>query len=172
MKKILVTGQQGLASAIAHAFKPDQVTTVSRSSGHDIHQWQSWIDQFLSYDVFVNNAYCAFSQTEILMHLAESWRHDPDKVIVNIGSMVIDYKRSTGDDADFWPYRLHKQSLDLAFSRLARQCQCRVVMINPGPIDTDMVEHLDVPKMSVADVASYVVQAARDPMVRRLDLWR
>jgi NAD(P)-dependent dehydrogenase (short-subunit alcohol dehydrogenase family) len=168
-RKILLTGTRGIAQAVARL--PYAVTAVSRSTGHDIADWRNWIDQFKDHDVFVNNAQSNFFQTELLVHMALSWKNRPDKLIINIGSMVADYRRSVGADDEFWQYRLEKQNLQSAYAKLSRDCLCRVALINPGAVDTDMVRDLDCAKMHPDTVAKYVDMVIQNPELRRIDLW-
>lgn len=167
--RLLVTGTQGIAAAVAQL--PYDVTAVSRSTGHDIMAWPDWIDQFKQHDVFVNCAQAGSAQAELLVHMALSWKHQPSKVIINIGSMVADYRRTVGHDAEFWQYRWQKQNLQNAFVKLTRDCECRVALINPGAVDTDMVRELDCAKISTHTVAHYVDLVIKNAELRRIDLW-
>lgn len=167
--RLLVTGTQGIAAAVARL--PYAVTVVSRSTGHDVLAWRDWIDQFKQHDVFVNCAQVGSAQAELLVHMALSWKNQPSKLIINIGSMVADYRRTVGNDDEFWQYRWQKQNLQNAFAKLTRDCECRVALINPGAVDTDMMRHLDCAKMSADTVANYVDLVITNPELRRIDLW-
>lgn len=167
--KIFVTGSRGIANAIKQL--PYEVSTLSRSDGYDIEQWRNWINVFKDCDVFVNNAQSKFYQTELLVHMAMSWKDQPNKMIINIGSMVADYQRTVGEDNKFWDYRLQKQSLQEAYIKLSRDCQCKIALINPGAVDTDMVKHLQCNKMPTTMIAQYVDMIIQRPELRRLDLW-
>lgn len=167
--KIFVTGTQGIAQAVTAL--PYNVVAVSRQTGHDIADWRSWVHEIKSCDVFVNNAQNKFYQTELLVHMAMAWKDQPEKIIVNIGSMVADYQRTTGEDNKFWDYRLEKQSLQNAYIKLSRDCQCRIALINPGAVDTAMVKHLQCNKMPTTLIAEYIDMIIKRPELRRLDLW-
>jgi NAD(P)-dependent dehydrogenase (short-subunit alcohol dehydrogenase family) len=169
---VLVTGCQGIGQAICEKWSGHNVTCVSRSTGHDINCWSQWIADFYEFDVFVNNAQSAWHQTELLVHMANRWRDQPGRIIINIGSTVASYSKSHGDDKEFSQYRNQKRTLQDAFHQLAQQCQCRLILINPGPTDTDLMQGVAVDKMSADSVAKYVQLAVDHPEIKRLDIWQ
>lgn len=170
--KILITGKSGLAAGIADNLQKHQVTLVSRSTGHDINQIKDWGHQFLDHDMIINCAYDGFGQVSVLEFFHDRWKNDPDKSIINIGSRVIIYPRSEIEkDTQYWPYRLHKQVLEQAWKQMLC-CECDIKLINPGPIDTHMMQHISgIQKFDVNDLGSRIVAAAFDPTIKRLDLW-
>ena len=169
---VLVTGCQGIGLAICENWSGHNVTCVSQSTGHDINCWSQWIADFYEFDVFVNNAQSAWCQTELLIHMADRWRNQPSRTIINIGSTVASYGKSHGDDREFSQYRNQKRTLQDAFQQLVQQCQCRLILINPGPTDTDLMQGVAVDKMSVDCVAKYVQLAMDYPEIKRLDIWQ
>jgi hypothetical protein len=49
---------------------------------------------------------------------------------------------------------------------------CDVKLINPGPIDTDLIRNIEnIKKMSVTEAADRMTKYILDPVVRRVDLW-
>lgn len=170
--KILLTGSQGLALGIAKNLSAHQVISVSRRTGHNINQISVWGHQFLDCDMAINCAYDGFGQVSVLEFFYNNWKNNSSKTIINIGSSVILTPRSeTEKDQEYWPYRLHKQTLEQAWTKMLT-CACNIKLINPGPIDTDMMKHvIDVKKFYVDDLGAKIASAAFDPTVKRLDLW-
>lgn len=173
--KILITGDRGLAQGIADIVKQQghDAVMVSRSTGHDINSVQTWAKDFSDVDICVNSAYSGFAQVAVLETFADMWRDDTERQIINIGSMVADYPRSQIElDHQYWSYRLHKQALQSAYAKIMQDRDCQIKLINFGPIDTDMMSGVDVPKMSVAQAANRVWSMIQDPAIKRQDLWR
>jgi hypothetical protein len=171
---ILITGNRGLAKALGELLTVDHsVTYVSRSTGHNIVNIKQWAPDFYHYDMCINSAYHNWDQVEVLEQFFWAWNHDPNKHIVNIGSTISDYARTeTNKEHEYMNYRVHKQALQLAFSKLVKQSLCNIKLINPGAMDTDMLKHLDFSnKMQPEFVAQKIVSVLFDPCVKRLDLW-
>jgi NAD(P)-dependent dehydrogenase (short-subunit alcohol dehydrogenase family) len=170
--KIVITGTQGLGSALADRFCEHTVVGVSRSNGHDIAHVRDWGSDFLDHDMIINCAYSGFDQVTVLEYFYQHWQNDSSKHIINIGSKIIDHPRSERDkDHDYWPYRLHKQTLYMAWKNMV-ESNCDVKLINPGAIDTSMMRNVNnVKKFDPAQLADKCYQAIMDPTVKRLDLW-
>lgn len=167
--KIIVTGTRGLAKSLQTL--PHEVICLGRE--FDISRVREWAESFVDADCLVNCAYNQFDQVTVLETFANLWRDNKNKIIINVGSAVADYTRSELlKDHEYWPYRVHKQALQSSFNRLTKECSCAVKLINPGAIDTDMIQHLTVPKMSVEQVTQYVNQLITDPVLKRIDLWQ
>lgn len=168
--KVLITGRSGLAKALAEVHKDDCITVASRHSGHDIAMIKKWGEAFLDHDLVYNCAYSAMGQVAVLEFFYDHWKNEPSKIIVNIGSRVTHFPR-TEDDGGYWPYKIHKQCLQIAYEQMLPGARCDIKLINPGPIDTDMVRHLSVPKFDPLDLASRVKEFSLDPAIKRVDLW-
>lgn len=167
--KIIVTGTRGLAKGLQSL--PHDVICLGRE--FDISRVVEWAGSFADADCLINCAYHEFDQVAVLEAFANVWRKDKTKIIINVGSAVSDYSRSeTLKDSEYWPYRIHKQALQSSFNRLTKECMCAIKLINPGAIDTDMVQHLTVPKMTVEQVSQYINQLITDPVIKRIDLWQ
>lgn len=170
--KILITGCKGLALALSQCYQSQHsVVMVSRNNGFDIADIDNWGHEFLNFDIVFNTAYQDFDQVRVLEYFFQHWSSDKTKTIVSIGSRAIVYARSDGPQG-FWPYRLHKQTLQSAHDAMQPQAKCQLKMFNPGPIDTDMVKHLDVEKLMPAELAQRIVQWTADPFVKRVDCWK
>jgi hypothetical protein len=168
--KILITGTRGLASALGDAYIDHSVTLVSRSSGHDIHDIQRWGPEFLDQDCVFNCAYDGFAQVNVLEFFYNHWKHDVNKQIVSIGSRTITFKRSE-NESGYWAYRLHKQALQQAHDSMLLDAKCDMKIINPGPVDTDMIRHLNCVKLDIATLANTIKNIAADATLKRVDLW-
>lgn len=171
--KIIITGTSGIALAAANCLKDQHsVDLVGRSTGHDLAKWSTWVSQIYSYDVFINNAQQGWHQAEVLVHMAQQWRHHKHKIIITVGSKVTDYARAQGPDHVFYQYRVEKRTLQDSFVQLSQTCDCRLVLINPGITDTELVRHMQCSKLSPGSVAKYIKLAIDCPEIRRLDIWQ
>jgi hypothetical protein len=173
-KKILITGNSGLAGSLEKLLgSTNTVTCLSRKQGYDIKDIAHWFNRFDDHDIMINNAYQDWCQVEVLEHVWNKWANDAARMIVNIGSTASDYRRTeTEKDAQYWPYRLHKQSLQACFQKIVRLGTCDVKLINPGPIDTKMISHLDCAKMSPDWLAEKIIWIMQNPEIKRVDLWK
>ena len=170
--KILITGTKGLAQELALVYQNHDVTQVSQSTGHDILQIENWAVDFLDYDLVFNCAYCGIGQQLVLEYFYHHWQYDNTKSIITIGSKAITQPRadlSAGNS--YWPYRVHKQTLQSMHDAMWPTARCDLKIINPGPFDSNMVAHLDIPKLRLEDLAVRIKTFASDPVMKRLDLW-
>lgn len=153
--KIVITGHTtGLGKSL-YDFLVDQGHTVvglSRSNGFDLSHN---LDMFLleNWDVFINNAYYEFKQTELLYKLFEL-NKERNCTIVNICSVSAD-----GNYDRVNQYAIHKSSLDKACFQLQLiDSNCKVVCVKLGRMQTPMVAHIkNMPKMNTQWIAQYLV---------------
>jgi hypothetical protein len=170
--KILITGTKGLAQELAFVYADYDVTTVSLSTGHDILKIEDWGVDFLDYDTVINCAYNDVGQQRVLEYFFGHWKNDTSKSIITIGSKVVTQPRSDADRInDYWPYRIHKQTLQAMHDSMWPMAHCDLKIINPGAFETDMVAHLDVPKMNLYRLACAIKTHSEDPLIKRVDLW-
>jgi hypothetical protein len=169
--KILITGTRGLALALGNAYADHTTTLVSKSNGFDINNIEQWGIEFLDYDCVFNCAYDGFAQVGVLEFFYQHWKHDHNKKIVTIGSRVVTHKRSQSEDG-YWPYRLHKQALQQAHDAMLGDTCCGMTIVHPGPVDTDMIQHLDVVKMNPNDLAITIKNIVELGTIKRVDLWQ
>jgi hypothetical protein len=170
--KIIITGTRGLAAELGNAYRDQFVTLISKSGGYDINDVDQWSHIFYDHDVLFNCAYSEFSQVRVLELFYQAWQQDPNKTIVSIGSKVVSGARAEiNTDNAYWPYRLHKQTLQTAHDTMSRTAKCNMKIINPGPVDTDMISHVDCVKMDPAELAAKIRNWVDDPYVKRVDLW-
>jgi hypothetical protein len=170
--KILITGTRGLAQELAFVYRDYDITAVSLSTGHDIHRIDEWGVDFLDYDLVFNCAYSGVGQQLVLEYFHHHWQNNSTKTIITIGSKVITQPR--GDVAlanDYWPYRIHKQTLQAMHDSMWPSAQCDLKIINPGAFDSKMVAHLDIPKLSLYELAIRIKKYTEDPIIKRVDLW-
>ena len=170
--KILITGIRGLSKALRDVYTDHAVTCVSKSGGFDINNIDQWGREFLDVDTVFNCAYDGFGQTKVLEYFYNAWRNDASKIIVNIGSKIITNTRlELSLDQEYWPYRLHKQTLQIAHDTMNRSATCSMKMINPGPINTDMIAHINCVKINPEELAIKIRECVADPYIKRLDIW-
>ena len=168
--KILITGTTGLAQELAFVYADCDVAAVSLSTGHDILKIDEWGVDFLDYDLVFNCAYSGIGQQLVLEYFHHHWQYNPTKGIITIGSKVITQPRADGTNA-YWPYRIHKQTLQSIHNSMWPTAQCDLKIINPGAFDSEMVAHLDVLKLSLYELAIRIKKYVEDPVIKRVDLW-
>jgi hypothetical protein len=168
--KILITGTKGLAQELAMVYSDHNVTAGSQSTGHDILKIDQWGVNFLDYDLVFNCAYSGIGQQLVLEYFHHHWQYNPSKSIITIGSKVITQPRADGS-AGYWPYRIHKKTLQSMHDSMWPTAQCDLKIINPGAFDSVMVAHLDVPKLNLYELAIRIKKYAEDPVIKRVDLW-
>jgi hypothetical protein len=168
--KILITGTRGLAHELHKVFSDSSVTCISKTTGHDITLIKDWGADFHDMDMVINCAYDGLGQVAVLEYFFELWKNDASKKIISIGSRVISYPRSELS-CDYWPYKLHKQALQQAHDLMLPSAKCDMKIINPGPIDTEMVAHLSIDKLDTAVLASKIKSISKDATIKRIDLW-
>jgi len=170
--KILITGTTGLAKDLSEVFCNHSVTSVSKASGHNIHQINQWGNGYLDYDCVVNCAYDNIGQQLVLEYFYNNWKNDSNKKIITIGSKIINQPRIESEiDHHYWPYRLHKQALQLTHDVMLATAKCDMKIINPGAFDTAMISHVDTPKISTKVLSEKIFQIMQDPLIKRVDLW-
>jgi hypothetical protein len=170
--KILITGTKGLAQELAVVYTGHDVVSVSMSTGHDIHKINEWGVEFLEYDLVFNCAYSGLGQQLVLDYFYHHWQSISTKSIITIGSKVITQPRvDVATDNHYWPYRIHKQTLQTMHDTMWPTAQCDLKIINPGTFDSAMVAHLDVAKLSLYELAIRIKKYAQDPVIKRVDLW-
>lgn len=177
--KISITGHtDGLGLALTKKLESThEIIGLSRSNGYDIANTSAVVEAAKYSDIFINNAYHAYHQCNLLSEMFELWKHDSNKTIITISSFVTCYPRGEKElDNDPWPYRDHKIALERLFRHLSNQIlyyknKCRMLLVSPGPIDTKMISHIQCPKMTVEDVADIVITSIKFPLVKELTLY-
>ena len=100
------------------------------------------------FNIYVINAQYEWSQTELLYKLFEKNR-DRECQIVVIGSVSAD-----GDRKEVNPYAIQKKALDAACTQLQLvSSKCMITQIKLGRMDTDLVKHINAPKMDINSIA-------------------
>ena len=154
---IYITGTtRGLGKALEfrlqRAFPFNDVYGLNRPD-YNIRKPKEIVEFVKDFDIFVNNAHDGFSQTELLYNLFEA-NKNRDCIILNIGSVSAD-----GDRKEVNPYAIEKKALDAACTQLQLvPSKCKVMQVKLGRMETDLVKHIDAPKMKVEDVARFIVE--------------
>ena len=169
--KVLITGSQGLAAALASVYAVDStVTVVSRSQGFDINRIDQWGSTFLELDCVFNCAYDGIGQVRVLEFFYQHWRLCTDKKIINIGSRSISFPRLDNTHS-YWPYRQHKLLLQNTVDAMLADAQCDIKIINPGPIDTPMIAHHNCEKFDPLMLAAEIRSIVANRFIKRVDIW-
>jgi hypothetical protein len=169
---ILITGTQGLAAAIKNVYDSDHnVVAVSKSQNFDIKDISSWGNKFVDFDIVFNCAYENFAQVNVLEFFFDAWKNNSSKTIVSIGSRIINQTRiDSSKDHCYWAYRQHKLALQSAHDVMLKTAQCRLKIINPGPIDTAMISNAVCKKIDPLVLAVKIKQWVEDVDITRIDL--
>lgn len=134
-----------------------KVRGFSRTNGFDLKQ-EGTIPRLLEClsdsDVFINNAYSEWAQTELLYALFAKWKTE-ERVILNISSNSADTTKSFEHK-----YAIAKGALDSACIQLNQigGARCRVVNVRPGWVRTPRIAslHVQEPVLDPIDVARTV----------------
>lgn len=158
--KIYVTGStRGLGRAIKKQFNKvnsGEVIGLDRPE-YNLESLDAYVKD--DFDIYISNAEHLYSQTDLLYALFEA-NKDRDCHIINIGSVSSD-----GDRKEVNQYAVYKTALEKACTQLTLQNKrCKVSLIKPGRMQTDMVKHIDAPKLDTREVARAVLWVAAQPM--------
>lgn len=178
--KIAITGHtKGIGKACFDLLsKEHEVVGFSRSNGyHLVDQYNSIVRGVKNCDVFVNNAYQGFTQIALLNSIFDEWKDDPNKTIVNISSLS-KYPGLSGNTTGYSASKaaLSHQAFVLMFKTNRK---CRIININPGYVDTDMIANLpnieNKSKLTAEECANAIVWAINQPQhieIGELSIWR
>tara|TARA_B100000085_G_C18523147_1_gene504567 strand:- start:969 stop:1532 length:564 start_codon:yes stop_codon:yes gene_type:complete len=130
----------------------------SKSNGYnikDVEDRRKIIRESIDCDVFINNAYTLYYQTDLLYELHKKWK-DKDKIIINMGS-------NTTDGMKDFPhtYTAHKASLETASLQLSNTKDvCRVALLKFGYVGTERILKYMKPKnyIPVEEAAKIIYQ--------------
>lgn len=174
--KIAITGHtKGIGQGLYTYFTNlgHTVEGFSRTNGYDlssISARQKIVSKSTDFDVFINNAY--IGQNDLFNELFPVYKDDTSKTIVNIASFLKYREFLPFTD----PYKINKNNLYKSMVKHAflKEKKCRLISINPGYIDTDMVTHISNPKMTVDDAVKIIGWAILQPQhieIGELSFW-
>ena len=158
--KYAITGHtNGIGKAFSELPEvKDNFIGFSKSNGYnikDVEDRRKIIKESIDYDVFINNAYTLYYQTDLLYELHKKWK-DSDKIIINMGS-------NTTDGMKDFPhtYTAHKASLETASLQLSNTKDiCRVALLKFGYVGTERILKYMKPEhyIPVEDAAKIIYQ--------------
>lgn len=154
--KFVITGHKsGLGQALClrlqyyQNFDQNQVVGYDIIDGHDIGKL-STVAKILqlsrSADVFINNAYDVFGQTMLLKYILKIWRYDPNKLIIHIGSFLVDKPESFYINFNSKEKKyIEEKRKQKNMIEIHRQIdsQLKIIEINPALLDTNFIHSLD-----------------------------
>lgn len=168
--KIIVTGHtKGIGKALAGTFSKygHEVVGFSRSNGFDISSEEvrnKIIQDSVDADVFINNAYDAVGQTELLKGMISAWETAYNKQLINISSKLVYLE---GDISAFKEYIDQKKLQNEICNARQTIAHPKVLNILPGMVDTEMSRTVfDSPRMNPLDLSEFVYIIATRPRVR------
>ena len=152
--KIGITGHtSGIGAQLSNHFlsKGDEVIGFSRTNGYDIDLYddrKKIVEECADCDVFINNAYSNFNNSQLLMlcEIFTMWR-GKSNIIINISS------RYTTDPNH--PYCTTKADQD-AFCLSNIFNLPRIINIKPGLIDTPRVKNINNPKLELSSIIEII----------------
>ena len=123
--KIALTGHtKGLGAEILKYFSSNHsVLGFSRSNGYDIKSpadRKKIIKESENADVFINLVHNYYHQTDVLFELYSMWEQQ-NKLIINIGSSVVDNDNWGLDRLDFIEYKNQKIALESMSDLLSKR---------------------------------------------------
>ena len=138
--KIAITGHsKGIGKACYDILEKDnEVYGFSRSNGYDITEnFNAIVHAVKNCDVFINNAWHNYIQIDLLNAIFNKWKDNENKTIVNISSLS-KYPGLSGNQTGYSATKaaLSHQAFLLMFKT---DRKCRMININPGFVDTDMI---------------------------------
>lgn len=175
--KIALTGHsKGIGAAVYKDLvaKNYEVFGYSRSNGWDIKDTDRVASEIINCDCFINNAHSfqhGWAQTELLRKVWLSWKDDPSKTIITIGSYGTEFIQRRDH-----PYTIHKHALDQTVKQLrASALHPHMVNIRPSWVDVPRVAGFNDPKInpqSIADVINFILENRSNFRVYDISLGR
>jgi short-subunit dehydrogenase involved in D-alanine esterification of teichoic acids len=157
--KVVITGHtSGIGACLFQIYKNQghEVIGYSRSTGSDIEDSnirKVIIEQNLDCDIFINNAYSATGQTNLLKELIEKW-NGQERKIINISSKLSFV--SEGKIPDLDPYI--KQKLEqnkIAESRFS-VASPQIMNVIVGLVDTPMSSIFESKKLNPESLSKLI----------------
>jgi len=156
--RVYITGStKGLGKALKKEFSKLKFEIVGLDRPeYDLSNTDNYVkDDFV---IYINNAHYEYAQTDLLYKLVEA-NKERQCHIINIGSVSSD-----GDRKAINQYAIHKTALEKACTQLSLvNSKCKITLIKPGRIDTDMIKETIAPKMDPREVARAIVWTAIQP---------
>jgi NAD(P)-dependent dehydrogenase (short-subunit alcohol dehydrogenase family) len=127
------------------------------------------LEQIENCDIFINNALPVSSQISLLKQLWTKWKNTDKKIIV-LGSIASQMESVQVNVKD---YQQEKQELERVCKSLQYSewpnpySRCSLMVIHPGFVATNLINHLGVPAemcMSVAQVVNVVDYMLNSPL--------
>ena len=156
--KIALTGHtRGIGKEIYQYFENENFNCLgfSRSNGFDIsnsEKRKQIAELSKDCDIFVNNAYCNFddSQLEMLKEMTNIF-HNQKKIIINVSTRATIFNY---ENQQLNLYKESKKKLDQFCEKQIRNPW--IINLKPGLVDTSRVEKLTGNKMSTSSIVSVI----------------
>lgn len=127
--KYAITGHtQGVGRRAFERLSPN-VKGFSLSTGYDINNFEDRrriISESWDCDIFINNAPAGFGQTYLFLELAQAWKNEPNKKIINVGSRIAEIYTLPQQYLHLMGYQAEKVALKEMTQRLRPALQCKV----------------------------------------------
>ena len=157
--KIAITGHTagiGRAFAAYLANRGHEIVGLSKRDGNNIRNIPRIVEMIVPCDMWINNAQAGYAQTELLYRVVEAWKHDRNRMIWNISTMMTQQSGVPdipGMDATaLMEYKNQKRALEDAHHEL-KSNPVRMCLIRPGAVATQARNQAGV---DAADVEQWV----------------
>jgi NAD(P)-dependent dehydrogenase (short-subunit alcohol dehydrogenase family) len=157
--KVVITGHtSGIGSCLFQIYKTQghEVIGYSRSTGSDIEDpnvRKTIIEQSLDSDIFINNAYSATGQTNLLKELIEKW-NGQEKKIINVSSKLSFVSEGKMPDLD--PYIKQKLEQNKIVESRFSVAYPQIMNIIVGLVDTPMSSVFDSKKLNPESLSKLI----------------
>lgn len=150
------------------------VQGFSRSNGYDIDDCERIANEARNATVFINNAWTEQGQMRMFKTMLSLWKDEPSKTIINVGSRSAYLNAEETRRPQYTVSKSHLLKLTKQ-STLFSDKKCRVSIINPGFVDTDMASGTQgVNKMTpeyFAGVIKWIIEQPINIEIGEIGIW-
>lgn len=159
--KIAITGHSsGIGKGLYDFYSKDyEVIGFSKDNGYDIENFSDILEQSINCNLFINNAYSYYKQSEIIKAWAE--QHKEQKhLIISTSSIAAE---PLAEIETYYPHLI-----DYAKEKYAINCtswevnhlgyQCKSSVIMPGVVNTNFYNPYDTQEVSAIELYNKVIE--------------
>lgn len=159
--KIAITGHSsGIGKGLYDFFSKDhEVIGFSKDNGYDIEKFSDILDQSINCDIFINNAYSYYKQSEIIKAWAE--QHKEQKhLIISTSSIAAE---PLAEIEKYYPHLADYAKEKYAINRTSWEInhlgyQCKSSAIMPGVVNTNFYNPYDTQDVNAIALYNKVIE--------------
>lgn len=173
---VAITGHStGIGKACWDLLQHDNIVQgFSRSNGYDIDDTDRIAYEARDATVFINNAWTEHGQIQMFKTMLNLWSNQPSKTIINLGSRSAFLNPDQTRRPDYTKSKKHLLK-ETRYTSLHTDKKCRVSIVNPGFVDTNMAAHnKGVAKMTpeyFAGVIKWIIEQPLDIEIGEIGIW-